>query len=303
MLLRNIIPVAYRDFFFRVMIMETKRKKRIAIQGGFGAFHEMAAIYYFEPEEIEIIPRNTFDDLLKSLKEQQADYGILAIENSIAGSILPNYNLLRESNKKIVGEIFLRIRHNLVALPGQKIEDLREVYSHPMAILQCQAFFEKYPNIRLIESGDTALSARDIREKNQNGIGAIASELAAQKYGLDILASGIEINPVNYTRFLVVSENGNHILDENVTHKSSLYFTLSHKIGSLSKILSILSFYDMNLTKIQSLPVIGKEWEYQFYIDLVFDDFELYQQAYHAIKPFTGELGELGIYPVGKKII
>ncbi len=287
----------------RVLTMERTEKKRIAIQGGFGAFHEIAAIYYFEPEEVEIIPRNTFDDLLKSLKDRQADYGILAIENSIAGSILPNYNLLRESNKKIVGEIFLRIRHHLVALPGQKPEDLREVYSHPMAILQCQTFFEKYKNIRLIESVDTALSAKDIRERGLKGVGAIASELAAQKYDLQILASGIETSPVNYTRFLVVSENGNHHLDETVSHKASLYFTLSHKIGSLSKILSILSFYDMNLTKIQSLPVIGKEWEYQFYIDLVFDDYELYQQAYHAIGPFTGELGELGIYPVGKKII
>ena len=283
--------------------MKAERKKRIAIQGGFGAFHEMAANFYFEPEEIEIIPRNTFDDLLKSLKERQADYGILAIENSIAGSILPNYNLLRESNKKIIGEIFLRIRHHLVALPGQKIEDLREVFSHPMAILQCQAYFEKYPYIRLIESVDTALSAKDIHDKQLTATGAIASELAAQKYDLDILASGIETNPVNYTRFLVVNENGNHRIDETIPNKSSLYFTLSHKIGSLSKILSILSFYDMNLTKIQSLPVIGKEWEYQFYIDLVFSDFELYQQAFHAIKPFTGELGELGIYPVGKKVI
>jgi len=283
--------------------MSEKSKKRIAIQGGFGAFHEMAAIYYFEPEEVEIVPRLTFDDLFRSLRDRKADYGILAIENSIAGSILPNYNLLRESNKKIVGEIFLRVRHNLVALPGQRIEDLREVYSHPMAILQSQEFFDRYPNIRLIESVDTALSAKEIREKEQRGIGAIASELAAKKYDLDILAASIETNPTNYTRFLVVSENGNHHLDEDVDTKSSIYFTLSHKIGSLSKILSILSFYDMNLTKIQSLPVIGKEWEYAFYLDLVFDDFELYQQAFHAIRPFTGELGELGIYPVGKKII
>jgi prephenate dehydratase len=292
-------------FFFdiqRKKMSETK-KKRIAIQGGFGAFHELAAIHFFESEEIEIVPRLTFDDLFKSLRDRKADYGILAIENSIAGSILPNYNLLRESNKKIVGEIFLRIRHNLVALPGQKIGELHEVYSHPMAILQSQEFFERYPNIRLIESVDTALSAREIREKELQGIGAIASELAAKKYDLEILASGIETNPTNYTRFLVVSENGNHVLDEKATNKSSIYFTLSHRIGSLSKILSILSFYDMNLTKIQSLPVIGKEWEYAFYVDLVFNDYELYQQAYHAIRPFTGELGELGIYPVGKKII
>jgi len=282
--------------------MTIEKKKRIAIQGGFGAFHEMAAIYYFEPEEVEIIARNTFNDLFKSLRERQADYGILAIENSIAGSILPNYKLLRESNKKIVGEIFLRIRLNLIALPGQKIEDLHEVYSHPMAILQSQEYFDRFPGIRLIESVDTALSARDIREKSLTGIGAIASELAARKFDLEILADGIETNPTNYTRFLVVSENGNHTL-ESSSQKSSIYFTLSHKIGSLSKILSILSFYNMNLTKIQSLPVIGREWEYQFYVDLIFEDFELYQQAFHAIRPFTEELGELGIYPIGKKII
>lgn len=282
--------------------MSEKEKKRIAIQGGFGAFHEVAAIHFFEPEEVEIIPRNTFSDLFKSLRDRKADYGILAIENSIAGSILPNYNLLRESNKKIVGEIFLRIRLNLVALPGQKTEDLHEVYSHPMAILQCQPYFDKYPDIKVIESVDTALSAKEIREKELKGVGAIASELAARKYHLDILADGIETNPLNYTRFLVVSENGNHTL-EDIPYKSSIYFTLSHKIGSLSKILSILSFYDMNLTKIQSLPVVGKEWEYQFYADLIFEDYELYQQAFHAIRPFTEELGELGIYPVGKKII
>ncbi len=282
---------------------ETKKKKRIAIQGGFGAFHEMAAIHYFEPEEVEIVPRNTFNDLFRSLRERKADYGILAIENSIAGSILPNYNLLRESHRKIVGEIFLRIRHNLVALPGQRIEDLHEVYSHPMAILQCQEFFDRYPNIRLIESVDTAMSAQEIREKELKGIGAIASELAAKMYDLEILAAGIETNPTNYTRFLVVSENGNHDIDGTKPNKSSIYFTLSHRIGSLSKILSILSFYNMNLTKIQSLPVIGKEWEYAFYVDLIFDDLDLYRQAYHAIGPFTGELGELGIYPVGKKII
>ncbi|NOY37716.1 MAG: prephenate dehydratase [Chlorobi bacterium] len=282
--------------------MSVNQKKRIAIQGGFGAFHEVAAIRFFEPEEVEIIPRNTFNDLFKSLRDRKADYGILAIENSIAGSILPNYNLLRESNKKIIGEIFLRIRLNLVALPGQKTEDLHEVYSHPMAILQSQSFFDKYPGIRVIESVDTALSAREIGEKELQGVGAIASELAAQKFNLEVLADGIETNPLNYTRFLVVSENGNHQIEEK-PYKSSIYFTLSHKIGSLSKILSILSFYNMNLTKIQSIPVVGKEWEYQFYADLIFEDYELYQQAFHAIRPFTEGLGELGIYPIGKKII
>lgn len=277
-------------------------RKKIAIQGGFGAFHEIAALHFFENDNVEILPRSTFDDIFKAL-DDSADYGIMAIENSIAGSILPNYNLLRESNKKIIGEIFLRIRHNLVALPGQTIEDLKEVYSHPMAILQCRSFFDNYKHIRLIESEDTALSAKNIADKGLKSVGAIASSLAAEKYNLEILAAGIESNQVNYTRFLVVNERGNNPELLTGKKKSSIYFTLSHKIGSLSKILSVLSFYDMNLTKIQSLPVIGREWEYAFYVDLVFEDYKLYTGALNAIVPFTGEVGELGIYPVGKKII
>ena len=275
--------------------MEKDKSKsyRIAIQGGFGAFHEIAARHYFNTDDIEIVPRNTFKDLFKTLKERKADYGIMAIENSVAGSILPNYTLIMESKRKIVGEIFLRIRQNLVACPGQKISDIKEVYSHPMAILQCQAFFDNYPEIRMIESLDTALSARDIKEGNQKGIGAISSSLAAEKYGLEILAEGIETNKMNYTRFLILSENGNlNPVSEN--NKTSIFFSLSHNIGSLSKILSTLSYYDLNLTKIQSMPIVGKEWEYHFYVDMIYEDEDMYRQALVAIKPFTGDMGVLG---------
>lgn len=275
---------------------------RIAIQGGFGAFHEIAARSYFGTDKIIIIPRNTFKDLFKSLKMRQADFGITAIENSVAGSILPNYTLLKESGKKIVGEIFLRIKQNLVALPGQRVEDITEVYSHPMAILQCQTFFDNYPDIKLIESLDTALSAKDISEKGLSGKAAIASELAAQKYNLEIIAEEIETNKINYTRFLILSDNGEIIRDPD-NNKSSVYFSLSHSIGSLSKILSILSYYNMNLTKIQSMPIVGEEWSYHFYVDMVYEDYDLYHQALGAIKPFTGELGVLGEYRKGKKII
>ena len=284
--------------------MEKNKSKsyRIAIQGGFGAFHEIAARHYFNTDDIEIVPRNTFKDLFKTLKERKADYGIMAIENSVAGSILPNYTLIMESKRKIVGEIFLRIRQNLVACPGQKISDIKEVYSHPMAILQCQAFFDNYPEIRMIESMDTALSARDIMEGNQKGIGAIASSLAAEKYGLEILAEGIETNKMNYTRFLILSENGNlNPVSEN--NKTSIFFSLSHNIGSLSKILSTLSYYDLNLTKIQSMPIVGKEWEYHFYVDMIYEDEDMYRQALVAIKPFTGDMGVLGEYKKGKKIL
>lgn len=277
--------------------------KRIVIQGGYGAFHEIAANYYFEGEEIEILPRNTFKDVMKSLKKNNADFGIMAIENSLAGSILPNYGLLQDSTMHIIGEIYLRIEQNLVVLPGQNIEQIHEVYSHPMAILQCQDFFDNYPHIRLIESMDTALSAKDIRENGLEGIGAIASIAAAEKYQLEIIARGIETNKKNYTRFLIIGENNNHKTGSGAVNKASIHFALAHKIGSLSKILSILSYYDINLTKIQSMPIIGKDWEYQFYIDVEIQDYSLYQKSLEAIKPFTSNFGIMGEYQKGRAIL
>lgn len=277
--------------------------KRIVIQGGYGAFHEIAANYYFEGEEIEILPRNTFKDVMKSLKKNNADFGIMAIENSSAGSILPNYGLLQNSTMHIIGEIYLRIEQNLVVLPGQKIEQIREVYSHPMAILQCEEFFDKFPHIRLIESIDTALSAKDIRENTLTGVGAIASRAAAEQYQLEIIAQGIETNKKNYTRFLIIGENNNNKPGSGVVNKASIHFALAHKIGSLSKILSILSYHELNLTKIQSMPIIGKDWEYQFYVDIEIEDYNLYQRSLEAIKPFTSNLGILGEYQKGRSIL
>ena len=276
--------------------------KRIVIQGGYGAFHEIAALQYFENEQVEIMPRDTFKDLMAALRKDKADYGIMAIENSLAGSILPNYSLLKDSPMKIIGEVYMRIRQNLVALPGQTIKDIREVYSHPMAILQCQDFFDRYDDIKLIESMDTALSAKEIRDNNLTGIGAIASELAAEKYELEIIAASIETNKKNYTRFLILG-NGKDRTPASEVNKSSIHFALSHKIGSLSKILSILSFYDINLSKIQSMPIMGRDWEYQFYIDVEFSDYALYTQSIEAIRPFTSDLGILGEYIRGKSII
>ncbi|KPK87932.1 MAG: prephenate dehydratase [Bacteroides sp. SM23_62_1] len=277
--------------------------KKIVIQGGYGAFHEIAANYFFEGEQIEILPRNTFKDVMKSLKKNNADFGIMAIENSLAGSILPNYNLLQDSTMKIIGEIYLRIRQNLVALPGQQIKDISEVYSHPMAILQCQNFFDEYPNIRVIESMDTALSAKEIRDNEMYGVGAIASTLAAEKYQLEIIAAGIETNKMNYTRFLIIGENNHKDMAPGSVNKASIHFALAHKIGSLSKILSILSFYNINLSKIQSMPIIGRDWEYQFYVDVEFEEYNLYKQSLDAIKPFTSNLGVLGEYEKGRSII
>lgn len=275
----------------------------IAIQGGYGAFHEIAAKHYFEGQEIDIIPNNTFKDLMSSLKQRMVDFGIMAIENSLAGSIIPNYALIKDSKMQIIGEIYLRIRQNLVALPGQKIEDIVEVFSHPMAILQCQLFFDNYPNIKLIESIDTALSAKMIHDEKLEGKAAISSDLAAKKYGLEIIAAGIETNKMNYTRFLILREKNGEIQDTSIVNKSSLHFALAHKTGSLSKILSILSYYDINLSKIQSLPIMGKDWEYQFYVDVIFDDYEWYKKALDAIRPFTSELGILGEYVKGNSIM
>jgi prephenate dehydratase len=204
---------------------------------------------------------------------------------------------------KVIGEIYLKIKQNLVALPGQKIEDIKEVYSHPMAILQCQVFFDDYPAIRLIDSIDTALSAKKISEQKLMGIAAIASDLAAEKYQLEIIAEGIETHKKNYTRFLILEDkNGDNFRDPNV-NKASLTFALAHKIGSLSKILSLFSFYDINLSKIQSMPIIGRNWEYQFYIDVEFENYEIYRQSVKAVEPFTSNICILGEYYKGKVFI
>lgn len=278
------------------------KPKRIAIQGGYGAFHEIAAYGYFENEEIEIVPRNTFKDLFKALKLGKVDFGITAIENSIAGSIMPNYTLLQESNLQIVGEIYLRIKQNLAALPGQTIADIREVYSHPMAILQCQRFFDDHPNIKLIDSIDTALSAKEIAEKKLKHAAAIASDKAARQYHLEIIAEGIETHKKNYTRFLILQGRNGDLHDVSNINKASLSFALAHKIGGLSKVLSILSYYDINLAKVQSMPIVGKDWEYQFFIDVEIDSYRHYYQAIEAIRPFTSGLQILGEYLKGKSI-
>lgn len=283
------------------MTSETSTK-RIAIQGGYGAFHEIAAYKYFGEQRVEIVPRNTFKDLFKAMKDRQVEYGITAIENSLAGSILPNYSLLLESNMKVIGEIYLRIKQNLVALPGQTLEDIHEVFSHPMAILQCQAFFDEYPDIKLIDSIDTALSAKKIADEKLTGIAAIASDLAASKYGLDIIAEEIETNKRNYTRFLILQDKNGSPFSDTKVNKSSVSFALAHQTGTLSKILSIFSFHEINLSKIQSMPIIGKDWEYQFYVDLEITDYDRYKHALAAIVPFTSDIHILGEYYSGQKL-
>jgi len=280
--------------------MTNNLKKRVAIQGGQGSFHEIASIFHFGIENIDTLPFETFSDLVDSVEKHKVDFGLMAIENTVAGSLMPNYVLLEERDIFIVGEILLRIEQNFLALEGQNIADIKEVHSHPIALMQCARFFKDFPHIKLIESDDTANSARRIKEQNLKGIGAIAGQRAADLFGLSVLQSGIETNKRNFTRFLVItSKNGrkDEMSQLQTINKASISFSLLHKTGSLSKVLSIFSFYNINLSKIQSIPIIGKEWEYHFIVDLVFEDFEIYKQSLVAIKPLIDQLQVLGEYP------
>jgi prephenate dehydratase len=277
--------------------------KKVAIQGGIGAYHGIAAENYFDGENVGLVACNTFKDIFLAIEKEPNTIGIMAIENTIAGSLLQNHDLLKEHKLPIAGEYKLRISHCLAALPGQSIHDIREIASHPIALMQCVDFLETLPGIKIVEHEDTALAARDIAVDNKKGHAAICSERAAQIYGLDVLARGIETNKHNFTRFLLFANPW--VVDElqknEILNKASIVFTLPHTEGSLSKVLSILSFYGVNLTKIQSLPIIGHEWEYQFHIDLKFTDYDVYRQSLHAIRPLTSELKILGEYPEGKQ--
>ena len=273
--------------------------RRVAIQGFSGCFHEQAARDFYRSgknEDIAIVECATFGDLFSAMAQGRADAAVMAIENTISGGLLPNFDLLRKNPQKIKGEVYLQIHQNLMALPGQKMEDIREVRTHYMAINQTRAFFEREcPWIKMVESEDTAKSAADIARERLQGVGAVASSLAAQEFGLEILAPQIETYHDNFTRFLIL-DDAIRVAKETID-KSSLCFTLLHKPGSLAHILTILSFYDMNLTRIQSLPIPGKRWQYFFYIDILFDSYERYNQALAAVRPLIDDLRVLGEYP------
>ena len=272
-------------------------ERKIAIQGVKGCFHEQAARLFYEGQGCsspEIVECAEFDDLYKSLSSGQAQAAVMAIENTVSGGLLPNFELLRKYDRKIKGEVFLRIQQNLMALPGQKIEDIKEVRTHYMAINQTREFFKDYPWIRLVESEDTAKSAADVAQNNLLGVGAVASELAADLYNLEILAHSIETYKQNFTRFLILDDGLQ--VDKAQVNKASWCFTLNHKPGSLAHVLTILSFYDMNLTRIQSLPIPGQEWQYFFYVDIKFEDYLRYEQALSAVRPLMEDLNILGEY-------
>lgn len=272
--------------------------KKVAIQGYRGCFHEQAAREFYRgfsgQENLQIVECDLFDDLYTAVNSGKADALVMAIENTVSGGLLPNFELLRKYSNKIKGEVFLRIQQNLMALPGQRIEDIKEVRSHYMAINQTRAFFADKPWIRLVEAEDTAKAAADIAREGQKGVGAVASALAAELYGMEVLAPGIETYKQNFTRFLILDDE--LTVDEASIDKASICFTLPHKTGSLAQILTILSFYDMNLTRIQSLPIPGQQWQYFFYADLKFQSLERYHQALAAVRPLMEDLNILGEY-------
>ena len=279
----------------------TGKKLNVAIQGVAGCFHDAAASAYFSPQGVEVLPVEceTFHDLFDALERDRNMAGVVAIENTIAGPLIGNHDLLRRSRVEIFGEIRMRISHTLCALPGESIARLTEVRSHPMALMQCEEYLRSQPHLRISECFDTAGAARDIARGALSGQGAVCGEYAAKLYGLEILANGIETNKHNFTRFLVVAHPDNRLLHrEERRHidKASLVFSLPHKLGALSGVLAIFSFYELNLTKIQSLPIVGREWEYLFYIDLTFENYQRYRQAISAVRPLLSDLRVLGEY-------
>ncbi len=275
------------------------KRKKVVIQGYPGAFHEIAARLYYDDQPIEIVPADTFDEVVSLVENNAgADSGLMAIENSIAGSLLYNYNLLNKSSLTISGELYLRIKHNLLALPGVGLEDLTEVHSHHMAIAQCKEFFQFFPKIKLVETTDTAESARNISDQKLLHVGAIASELAGQMYQLDVLKESVETNKRNYTRFIVLDHFMNAPSDHDF-NKVSVSFAVSHEIGSLYRALKVLSDLGANLTKIQSTPIPGRPFEYLFFVDFLLDNKDRFGEIIQGLSETTKGLKILGRYNAG----
>ena len=273
-------------------------KIRVAIQGVAGCFHDAAAREFFSGHDVETVECDTFHDLFERVAADSGMVGIVAIENTIAGSLLQNNELLRNSDLSIIGEHKKYISHSLAALPGQNIDEITEVNSHPMALQQCEQFLRSHRRMKLVETNDTAGSAKMIAEQQLRGHAAVCGRYAAELYGLCVLADDIQTNKRNFTRFLLVvkPQMADVFRKGQRVDKSSIAFTLPHSHGSLSAVLTIFSFYGMNLTKIQSLPIIGREWEYRFYVDLTFDDYERYSQSINAVRPLISDFKILGEY-------
>jgi len=274
------------------------QKKRVAIQGTRASFHEEAAFKFFGTD-IETIECESFKRTCDVLKQKQADYVVMAIENSIAGSLLPNYTLLRDYNFPIVGEVYLAIQLHLLALPGVKFEDIKYVTSHPIAIRQCSDFLDDFPQLQVIESSDTAACAKKIREENLTDTVAIANNLAAELYGLEVMERRIESNKKNYTRFLILADKSE---ESAAFNKASLSFQVGNSVGSLATVLNILSDHHINLSKIQSMPVLGKRNEYNFYVDIEWKSQPDFDIAIRKVLKHTVNFTIMGEYLKNDKV-
>jgi prephenate dehydratase len=268
-------------------------KPRIAIQGIRASFHEEAAFKFFG-ENIHTVECNSFKQTFEALQNKEADYVVMAIENSIAGSILPNYSLLLNYNFPVVGEVYLPIQLHLMALPGVAFENVKYVTSHPIAIRQCIDFFDEYPHLKIVESSDTAACAKRIRDEELTDTVAIANTLAAKLYGLDVLERRIESNKKNFTRFLILTHHENVV--KGSANKSSLCFQVSNQVGSLAKVLNIFATHSVNMSKIQSMPVLGKPNEYNFYVDVEWEETKQYDVAIKQVLKYTHNFNILGEY-------
>ena len=273
--------------------------KKIAIQGIRGSFHHAVAMDYFSPSVV-LEECLSFDAVVEALLSGKVKQAVMALENSIAGSIIPNYALLDHNDLTIVGEYNLNIHHNLMALEGQSLHEITEVHSHPMALLQCKAFFKDYPHIKLIEAADTAEVAFRIAEEKRKGMAAIAPIEAADIYGLHVLATSIQTIKNNVTRFVIVQQK-NGALPKDQINKASLKFVLDHQRGSLAAVLNVMSDCLLNLTKIQSLPVIETPGKYAFFVDMTFDTYEQYEKARKILAIMALEFKILGEYTDAKK--
>lgn len=277
-----------------------KEQEGIAIQGYEGSFHQVAARYFFG-KQVQVIPCDTFRELVRITSDKKASAGaVMAIENSIAGSILPNYNLLQKSSLKVIGEVYLSISQNLLVNPGVKLHDIKEVHSHPMALLQCMDYLEKH-HWKLVETEDTALSARHIHQHHSKHAAAIASKLAAELYGLEIIAPDIHTLKNNVTRFLVLKREKEAEEVENAD-KASIYFQTNHSKGILAKVLLKIAEGDINLSKLQSMPIPGSNFKYGFYADMEFSRREQLHDVLASLSSLTNNLRIFGIYKKGKVV-
>lgn len=272
-----------------------KKTPRVSIQGFEGSFHQVAALQYFG-KDVHVLPCATFKDVIRiAANKKESDGGVMAIENSIAGSILPNYNLLQRSSLQIVGEVYLQIKQNLLVNPGVTLEDIKEVHSHPMALQQCLEFLDKF-NWKLVETDDTALSAKQLHQKRSKHTAAIASKLAAEMFDLDVLAPNIHTQKNNYTRFLILKREAE--VDEQA-NKASVNFHTDHSRGSLAKVLGRIADAGINLSKLQSFPIPGSDFKYSFHADMEFEHLKQFERVVPQLKSITASFNVYGVYRNG----